>query len=121
MRTSSIISVVCLAFWLQFYSAAGMAQEAGGGGNEQEPIPAYLRPCMEWAPSPPGVVGNASVVIKDQGTSCSIMIIFDKQSDLEKYRNARIREKLSPDSIKYTAPDGSVREIPLELRRKTIW
>lgn len=120
-RSRPVVRTLWLVFCLQLCPLSGLAQGADAGGNEQEPVPAHLLPCLEAAPSPPGADGEASVVIKDRGDDCAIEILFEKQADLEKYRDARIRAKLSPDYIELQDPDGSVHRIPLELRRKSVW
>lgn len=98
-----------------------MAQTNADGEEYQEPIQAHIRPCLESLPTLPKTVGKASIHVIDRGDRCAILINFELQSDLDNYRWARIHAKLSPDSIEYKQPDGSVLEIKLELRKTAVW
>jgi hypothetical protein len=89
--------------------------------NTNSPVPRHIQPCLESLPTLPRTSGKSSIVVLDRGNECAILILFELQSDLENYRRARIRAKLSPDSIKYKNPDGSVLEIKLELRKSAVW
>jgi len=89
--------------------------------DSDDPVPDHVRPCLASLPILPKTVGKSSIVVMDRDNECTILILFELQSDLENYRRARIRSKLSPESIDYKRPDGSMLKIKLELRQTAVW
>lgn len=120
-RSKYIIASAMLLFGASYFSTLVTAQTNEDGEEYQESIPAHILPCLKSLPTLPRTVGKASMVVMDRGGECTILILFELQSDLDNYRRARIRSKLSPKSIEYKQPDGSVLRIKLELRRTAVW
>jgi hypothetical protein len=118
-RKYSVLSLLLL-FLLQHFPFSVYAQDGRDIGQYGDPTGEHLRPCLESIPDLPPSKGNVSIQVLDRGDSCSILMGFELQSDLDNYRLSRWAAKLSLDSVTYKRPDGSVMEIELVLRKTAV-
>lgn len=96
------------------------AQDSGNGDGHGSPVPEHVRPCLETLPRLFATRGVASITIRNGGNDCSLLISFELQSDLDRFRWGREAAGLSPEFIKYTRPDGTLMKLPLVLRKTAM-